>query len=105
MTKPTKAQLRKAKAWTLRTYRLALKAAKAGKWERAESLTSGTSCRFCRLFGASFGGAGCDSCAALHICNRNPQGNAREVMLVHRTPANGLRHFRRTIEQLEALEF
>ena len=76
MTKPTKAQLRKALEHSLRVYRLAQEAAKAGKWALAERLTEGIGCRFCRLF-CSPGGPGCDSCAAIHICDRNPQGNAR----------------------------
>jgi len=100
MTKPTKAQLRKAKAHSLRVYRLALKAAERGKWDRADDL-AGCESSFCDVQNDF-----CHGCPVGHICQkRMPRENAWRVCHDYRTPANGLRHFRKTIEQLEALEF
>jgi len=102
MTKPTKAQLRKAKEHSLQVYRLALEAAKSGNWKRAKDLTrdDAEACLFCRAYAEV-----CTACVARHICVRGPYTNAYRVLGGGRTPANGIRHFRRTIEQLEALEF
>jgi len=101
MTTPTKAQLEKAKAHSLRVYRLALKAAERGDWERAEVLTKGLDCKFCLAFRSD-----CIGCVVRPICKRRqPHRNAVQVGHLRRTPANGIRHFRKTIEQLEALEF
>ena len=101
MTNPTKAQLQKAKEHSLRVYRLALKAAERGGWEGAEHLLDGEGCRFCDAQKGD-----CRTCSVRHICRkRRPHWNAWSVRRGDRTPANGIRHFRKTIEQLEALEF
>ena len=95
-----KPSFKEAKAWALRIYRLALAKAEKGDWEGARDLTlaSVRDCKFCRI------GIWCSDCAALHICNGRPQKNAHSVIEGSRTPANGIRQFRRTIKQLEALE-
>ena len=106
--KPTKGQLRKAKEHSLRVYRLALEAAEKGNWKRAADLTFANEDGFCQATKPQdFPGnrRDCSRCAVPRICRRMPHGNANYVLYYGRTPANGLRHFRTTILQLEALKF
>ena len=102
--KPT---LKEAKAWAIRIYTLALAKAEKGDWDEARLLTEVEcgACTFCRHHDGD-----CEDCIVSPLCaggdlrTRNDNLNALTVMEGNRTPANGLRHFRRTIEQLKALE-
>ena len=113
---PRKPTLKEAKAWSIRVYTLALKKAEKGDWEEAGRLTNvGTKgCAFCQHYGRGqdrIAPLFCpdDQCVVFRLCNWKPRGreaqlNAAQVLSGRRTPSNGIRHFRRTIQQLEALE-
>lgn len=101
---------KQARRVALRAYKKALKAGGRGDWMAAQVLTDHASdCAFCQV-DRDFSQPGgrcreaCPTCPALHICKREPDLNAGKVFDGQRTPAAGLRHFRKTIEQLEALE-
>jgi len=107
--KPT---LKQAKAWAIRVYTLALKKAEKGDWEGAHRLThqDESSCKFCLHYGGDECPESPSPCVVAHLCGdsdyrtRAAERNALCVIGKRRTPSNGLRHFRRTIEQLKALE-
>ena len=105
---PRKPTLKEAKAWAIRIYTLALAKAERGDWRGARGVTSSENCRFCDYADATE--IRCPECIVSHLCSssgvrsRRANLNAWLVCSGSRTPANGLRHFRRTIEQLEKLE-
>ena len=108
---PRKPTLKEAKAWAIRVYTLALAKAARGDWEAANQLTlAPVGCAFCRIYGGELACAD-TGCIVSHLCNAGWRGrtravneNAYRVLNKVRTPAKGIRHFKRTIEQLEALE-
>lgn len=90
---------KQARRRALVVYKKALRAAERDDWEKAEDL-SGEDCAFCRV-----GQSDCPNCPAHYLCwTRIAHGNAFRVLIGQRSKPNGLRHFRKTIEQLEALE-
>ena len=108
MARKRKPTMKQAKAWAIRVYTLALKKAEKGDWEGAQLLTEveWDACSFCRHHDGDCEGA----CVVSHLCaggdlrSREANLNAWMVLRGDRTPKNGLRHFKRTIEQLEKLE-
>ena len=105
MRKPT---FKQAKRWALLTYRAALKAAEEGDWKRSRDLVSSSPCQFClaaNQIDPAYAGTCRQLCPAWNPC-RKRRANANPSLVVwgDRTPAAGLAHFRKTIEQLEALE-
>ena len=107
-----KPSLKQAKAWAIRIYTLALKMAEKGDWQGAKRLTGGTdvdTCLFCRRHW-KWEDDECSLCEVRHLCSvgsfrtRAANWNAGNVLSGTRTASHGLRHFRRTIQQLEQLE-
>ena len=103
-----------ARRKALLAYRKALKAAEKGDWREARRLTErfAGDCAFCEVFSRLFRSqkgqedVSCfGRCPAEALCQRrHAPWNAVRVLRGQRTPAAGLRHFRLTIAQLEALD-
>ena len=104
-----------AKRKALLAYRKALPLAEAGEWGRVDLMLGAISpCGFCVLqtllersrpaYWYDRTRRGCPDCPAVRICQRYPDRNACEVLSGARTPAEGRRHLRLTIKQLEALD-
>ena len=96
-----------AKRKALLAYHKALKAAERDDWYEAQRLTNPMECAFCEVAPDGPKDSMCrpGDCLVAYICQRRqPQWNAGLVRGGSRTPAAGLRHFRLTIKQLEALD-
>jgi len=104
---------------SLRAYRAAVKAAERGQWERAEALTNGEQCPFCKVAGPGLVESGdCHAtCPATELCERDyvcdaPSGElvdvepymiARYVVCGRITAESALDALRRVLDDLEAL--
>ena len=108
----TKKTWKWARRKALLAYRAALRAAEKDDWREARRLTQrfAGKCAFCEAFSALFRTRDKDvsclgRCPAEALCQRrHVPWNAFRVLRGQRTPAAGLRHFRLTIKQLEALD-